>query len=64
MNVHQGGKFSLASPESIPVIYHLYTSTEGAPVPLAARSKAWVCCRSLAGITGSNAAGGMDVCFM
>jgi len=28
----------------------------------AARSKAWVCGRSLAGIVGSNAAGGMDVC--
>ena len=24
------------------------------PVPVAARSKAWVCCRSLAGIVGSN----------
>ena len=29
---------------------------------LTARSKAWVCCRSLAGIVGSNPAGGMDVC--
>jgi hypothetical protein len=26
-----------------------------------ARSKAWVCGRSLAGIVGSNPAGGMDV---
>jgi hypothetical protein len=32
------------------------------PVPVAARFKAWVCLRSLAGITGSNRAGGMDVC--
>ena len=28
------------------------------PVPVAARSKAWVCGRSLAGIVGSNQAGG------
>jgi hypothetical protein len=32
------------------------------PIPVAVRSKAWVCRRSLAGILGSNAAGGMDVC--
>jgi len=30
-------------------------------IPVAARSKAWVCCRSLTGITVSNPAGGMDV---
>ena len=29
---------------------------------MAARSKAWVCGRWLAGIAGSNPAGGMDVC--
>ena len=28
---------------------------------MAARSKAWVCCRSFAGIAGSNPAGGMEV---
>ena len=28
---------------------------------MAARSKAWVCGRSLAGIAGSNPAGGMDM---
>jgi hypothetical protein len=28
---------------------------------VAARSKAWVCGRSLVGIVGSNPAGGMDV---
>jgi hypothetical protein len=27
------------------------------PIPVAARSKAWVCGRSLAGIVGSNADG-------
>ena len=32
------------------------------PVPVAARSKASVCGRSLAGIAGSNPAVGMDVC--
>jgi len=31
------------------------------PIPMFARSKAWVCGRSLAGIAGSNSAGGMDV---
>jgi len=33
------------------------------PVPVAARSKAWVCGRSPAQIMGSNPAGGMDVCL-
>jgi hypothetical protein len=28
------------------------------PIPVAARSKTWVCGRSLAGIAGSNPAGG------
>jgi hypothetical protein len=32
------------------------------PILVAARSKPWVCGRSLAGIVGSNPAGGMDVC--
>ena len=31
---------------------------------MAARSKAWTCGRSLAGIAGSNPAGGQDVCVM
>jgi len=29
---------------------------------MTARSKTWVCGRSLAGIVGSNPTGGMDVC--
>jgi len=33
------------------------------PISVAARSKAWVYVRSLAGIVGSNPAGGMNVCF-
>jgi len=32
------------------------------PVPVAARSKAWVCGRSPAEIVGSNLTGGMDFC--
>ena len=31
-------------------------------LPLIARSKAWSCCSSRAGIVGSNPAGGVDVC--
>jgi len=34
------------------------------PIPVAARSKASVCGRSLAGIVGSNPARGMDVCVL
>ena len=34
------------------------------PVPVAARSHAWVGSRSLAGIAGLNPAGVMDVCLM
>jgi hypothetical protein len=32
------------------------------PIPVAARSKAWVCL--VAGIAGSNPAKGMDVCLV
>jgi hypothetical protein len=38
--------------------------TNIAPIPVAARSKAWVSVRSLAGIVGSNPAGDMDVYFL
>jgi len=34
------------------------------PVPVAARSEAWVCGRSLTGISGSNSVVGMDVCLL
>ena len=34
------------------------------PILVAARSKAWVCGRSLAGIAGSSPAGGMHVCVL
>jgi len=36
--------------------------TNIAPIPVPARSRAWVCVRSLAGIAGSNSDGYMDVC--
>jgi hypothetical protein len=32
------------------------------PIPVAARSKGWVCGHSLTGIVGSNPAGSMNVC--
>ena len=34
------------------------------PVPVTARSKAWVCGRSLAEILGSNPTGVVDVCML
>jgi hypothetical protein len=34
------------------------------PIPVAERSKAWVCSRSPAGIEGSNPAESMDVCLL
>jgi len=56
------------------VVFLAHSSTAGfvtfrsgmkmAPIPVAARSKACVCGRSLAGIAGSNLAGGMDVCLL
>ena len=36
----------------------------GLPVPVAARSEAYVCGRSHAEIVGSNPARGMDVCLL
>jgi hypothetical protein len=37
------------------------TITSKKPIPVAERSKAWVCSRSPAGIAGLNPAGDMDV---
>ena len=34
------------------------------PIPVAAPSKVWICGRSLAGIVGSNPAGGIDICVL
>jgi hypothetical protein len=46
-------------PKEIIVTSNLYK-----PIPVAARSKAYVCGRLVAGITGSNPARGMDVCLL
>jgi hypothetical protein len=43
---------------------HLLLPNKKLPIPVAARSKAWVCGSSLAGIAGSNLAYGMDVCLL
>ena len=42
-------------------VFCVYSMPER-PVPVAARTKAWVCDRSPAEIAGSNPAGDMDVC--
>jgi hypothetical protein len=39
-------------------------SNTRSPVPVAARSKAYVCGRSPSGIVGSNHTGDMDVCLL
>jgi hypothetical protein len=48
---------------STAVLTSLYTHTyvQRLPIPVAARSKVWVFGCSLAGIVGSNSAGGIDV---
>ena len=40
------------------MIFYFYSPIT--PIPVTARSEAWFCGRSLAGISGSNPAGGMD----
>ena len=48
--------------EALPLSGYLEKSIlPGKPVPVAARSKAWVCGRSPAETVGSNPTGGMDV---
>jgi len=42
----------------------LYLLDYTKPIPIAARSKAWVCGRSLAEIVVSNTTGRMDVCML
>jgi hypothetical protein len=51
------------SGEPVPDYLYYYLDDSQMPVPVAARSKAWVCGRSLSGIEGMNPAGGMDVCL-
>jgi hypothetical protein len=45
-------------------LYLICTYIQGMPIPVAVQSKAWVCGHSIAGIAGSNSAGGMDVCLL
>jgi hypothetical protein len=45
-------------------IHYPSTNLKWLPIPVAARSNAWVFGRSLAGTVGSNQAGGMDVCLL
>jgi hypothetical protein len=43
---------------------YLISKDRSLPNPLAAQSKAKVCGPQLAGIEGSNSAGGMDLCLL
>ena len=43
---------------------YMQNQTRFLPIPVAARSKAWVSGRSLAGIVVSNPGGGMDICVV
>ena len=45
-------------------VLYVFTIVHLLPIPVAERSKAWVCSRSHAGIAGSNPAGGVDVCLL
>jgi len=49
---------------SLYFVKHLPHLKLSQPIPVAARSKAWVCCRSLRGTAGSNSPRGMDVCLL
>ena len=42
---------------------HSNPKVQNIQISVTARSKAWVCGRSLVGIAGSNTAGGVDVCL-
>jgi hypothetical protein len=48
----------------ITVAVNRNTDMEFQPIPVATRSKAYVCGRPLAGIAELNPAGGMDVCLL
>jgi hypothetical protein len=58
--VHITYRFGQHSPHSI----DMYSYYGQQPIPVAARSRAWVCGSSLAGISGSNHGGGMDICLL
>jgi hypothetical protein len=46
--------------ETYPLNFKSWKTTK--PIPVTTRTNVWFCGRSLAGIAGSNPAGGMDVC--
>jgi hypothetical protein len=64
-------RFGMSCPSSNRCVYvtsgpnrlKLGTLKSGMPNPATARSRAWVCSRSLVRIVGSNPAGSMDVCL-
>ena len=58
--------FRFSESESVFIGKHPFQNSlhQSPPIPVAARSKAWFCGRSLAGIAGSNPAGVMDVCLL
>jgi hypothetical protein len=47
-----------------PRLLFVSASPSTVPIPVAALCKVWVYSRSLAGIVGSNPAGGMDICLL
>ena len=54
--------FFVQAVNSVMLLFKLFVNfITYAPIPVAARSRAWVCGRSVAGIAGSNPAGGVDV---
>jgi hypothetical protein len=57
---HRGQPFSFQEKQR-----DIHDGRSGAgPISVAARSKVWVCGRSLTGIVGANPAGGMDICLL
>jgi hypothetical protein len=56
--------YSSKLPSELLVYRITYISETVMPIPVVERSKAGVCNRSPAGIAGSNAVGGMDVCLL
>ena len=56
---------SLCTPfSSLPLQMYIGRSVFRRAIPVAARSKAWVCDLPLAGIADSNPVGGMNVCLL
>jgi len=46
------------------VVTHSKFYNHTVPVPVAARSKVWVCGRSLPGVVGSNTVSAMEACLL